>query len=188
MGRRTISVLILSIIILLVSSCDLLLVKEINIFNPTDEPVEVKCYDVKESNTFTIPAFGTVTKTVSSSCPSVMLFEEGRYYNIAHETKYLSSSGSTITLSPNCAYIKIKNLTGSTVSEAKYGFQTFFYDENMLYAGSTIQPYFERWIRISSYDFIISEPIKYKIGPTQYQTIQSVSPPKMGTTLAINLI
>lgn len=90
-------------------------------------------------------------------------------------------------LTPNCAYIKLSNYTGATISTASIARKYFIYDRYMNFDGSTIVPYAEKWLRIDQSDYFYAQQVLFTIGATTYMTTSSYSTPKMGTTLSITL-
>jgi hypothetical protein len=184
--RALFSIVLLGLFfVLLLSSCMFLPYEEVRIYNPTSEPVLIRCYSFMDGVELTIPAYGYVVKRIPSFSSSITLYEEGRYFCNASETVY--DLDRSIMLTPNCAYIKLTNYTGATISTASIARKYFIYDRYMNFDGSTIVPYAEKWLRIDQSDYFYAQQVLFTIGATTYMTTSSYSTPKMGTTLSITL-
>ena len=112
MTRKTLTafaVIAIGMTMLLLASCSFLIPNTIKITNMSAGAVVITC---------TIPAYGSVTKTVTAGKDSIFVYKKGMYYQSKEfETIKLNASGIA-TLTPDTAWIRLVNNSGKTITSA----------------------------------------------------------------------
>ncbi len=173
------------VLLLLGSSCSFLLSNQVKITNMSAASVTITCEDFVDGATCTIPAYGSVTKTVTTGKDSIYVEEEGLYYQKGFETITLNASG-TATLTPDTAWIRVLNNTGSVITSASIYGETFHYNSSGESTGTSISSGSESWVMITT--AFSSSTLDFVIGGKTYHSGVPYSSPKMGTyiTLKVN--
>ncbi len=164
--------------------------KTIEVYNPTSESVQIKCYwlDESEPETSTISAYGRRTYKLGSyvrSGTEITIFGAGTYYYYASQKVSVYGSSTSVTLKPNCSYIKIVNRTSSTISSVSIG--TKYVNINpttMMPASDTIYSGGAGAIRCTS---SFSGYIEFFYNGSSYMTTSLYFSPSFGSTTTINI-
>ncbi len=182
MTRKTLTafaVIAIGMTMLLLASCSFLMPKEVSLVNNTPAAVIVNSQAFIGEQSVTVPANGSTTVYVSSDTTSILVNEEGMYYQMVVETLKVTTNGKA-TLTPNASWICIVNDTDDTLTYASYSTYKFDCDSSGTKTVTSIEPNQEKWLLVSS--GISSGDISFAVtgNSSPYKTGISFSAPEIG--------
>ncbi|GEM_PF-4369581 len=187
MTRKTLTafaVIAIGMTMMLLASCSFLIPNTIKITNMSAGAVEITCDSFTDGTTCTIPAYSSVTKTVSTGTTSIYVKEHGMYYQKGFEVIELNASG-TVELTPDTSWVRLVNNSGYEISSAK-----LVYNFNCDNAGKTLSSTVvsdggEIWMMVTNP--FTGKTLDYVIESKSYNSIMSFDSPKTGKVLTITL-
>ncbi len=187
MTRKTLTafaVIAIGMTMLLLASCSFLIPNTIKITNMSAGSVEITCESFTDGTTCTIPAYGSVTKTVSTGTTSIYIKEQGMYYQKGFEVVELNASG-TVELTPDTSWVRLVNNSGYEISSAK-----LVYNFNCDNAGKTLSSTVvanggEIWMMVTNP--FSKKTLSYVVDGKPYNSMLAFTSPKNGNVLVITL-
>lgn len=170
--------------------------KTVTVHNPTSEPVKISCGAFTGAKQdILLQAYSFTEFTIDDFNNSILIFEQGYYFENASESFLTTGRYNTITLNPNCSTFEIYNRTGSTLrfvqadSVSKWSYAWYdsngnldFRDEVIVYNGET------RVIKIvDKYPSFQTKISFLDLYDNSYETKVSYTIPNKGSTSQITL-
>ncbi len=187
MTRKTLTafaVIAIGMTMLLLASCSFLIPNTIKITNMSAGAVEIKCDSFTDGTTCTIPAFGSVTKTVSTGTTYIYVEEQGMYYQKGFEMIELTASG-TVELTPDTSWVRLVNKSGYEITSAKLVYNFNSDNTGKTLASTVVSNGGEIWMMVTNP--FTGKTLDYVIESKPYNSIMSFDSPKTGKVLTITL-
>jgi len=157
----------------------------IKITNMSAAAVEITCDSFTDGTTCTIPAYGSVTKKVSTGTTSIYVEEQGMYYQKGFEVIELNASG-TVELTPDAAWICLVNNSGATITSAKINSEYFSCDENgETLSSKVVADGDEIWVLVSNP--FSKQVLYYDIGGETYHSAVPYNSPEEGKAMILRV-
>ncbi len=187
MARKTLdafAVIAIFIIILLVTSCDMLVPRTIKITNMSAGSVEISCDSFTDGTTCTIAPYSSVIKTVATGTTSIYVIEQGMYYQKGFEVIALNASG-TVALKPDTSWVRFVNNSVYEISSATLVYDFTYGSDGKALASKTVPSGGEIWMMVKNP--FTGKTLDFMIDGKRYNSIIAFDSPETGKMLTITL-